>query len=113
MRVTNVIPLGCSLLFLVGTVNSAETLKAHDRTSYNGQDANHELCHTPLNGLKAYDRTSYNGQNASKLPGIDVSAVHGVFGGWTASDIVSPVCVLLLLFLSYPIYTSGLYILPA
>lgn len=41
--------------------------------------------------LHGYDRTSYNHQNDSKLPGRDVSAVHGVFGGWTASDIVAPV----------------------
>jgi len=45
--------------------------------------------------VHAYDRTAYNGQDPSQdpnpLPGIDVSAVHGVFGGWTASDIVSPV----------------------
>ncbi len=25
------------------------------------------------------------------MPGIDVSNIHGVFGGWTASDIVAPV----------------------
>jgi CubicO group peptidase (beta-lactamase class C family) len=41
--------------------------------------------------LSAYDRTSYNGHNASSLPGIEVNKVHGVFGGWTASDIVAPV----------------------
>ena len=41
--------------------------------------------------LDAYDRTSYNGHNASARPGTKVDAVHGVFGGWTASDIVAPV----------------------
>ena len=41
--------------------------------------------------LDAFDRTSYNGHNASARPGTDVSAVHGVFGGWSASDIVAPV----------------------
>ena len=41
--------------------------------------------------VRGYDRTCYNGQNASSLPGIDISEVNGVFGGWTASDIVAPV----------------------
>eukprot|EP00035_Acanthoeca_spectabilis_P034264 m.28043 g.28043 ORF g.28043 m.28043 type:complete len:482 (-) comp6497_c0_seq1:1595-3040(-) len=41
--------------------------------------------------LNAFDRTSYNGHNSSQLPGTSVSEVHGVFGGWTASDIVGPV----------------------
>jgi CubicO group peptidase (beta-lactamase class C family) len=39
--------------------------------------------------LVGYDRTSYNGHSATDLPGIDVSNVHGVFGGWTASDYTS------------------------
>jgi hypothetical protein len=75
MRVTNGIPLGCSLLFPVGTVNSVQTLKATAAliatltltltlTMNSAQTrkawkhdvercaANHELCHTPLNGLK-------------------------------------------------------------
>lgn len=41
--------------------------------------------------IHGYDQTSYNGHNSSAVPGTDVSAVHGVFGGWTASDIVAPV----------------------
>lgn len=41
--------------------------------------------------LDAFDRTSYNGHNASSLPGTSVRNVHGVFGGWTASDLVAPV----------------------
>ena len=41
--------------------------------------------------VTGYDRTSYNHQNASHFPGIDVSNVHGVFAGWTASDLVAPV----------------------
>lgn len=48
---------------------------------------------TPIHG---YDRTCYNGlpcpsSGNGALPGKDVSKVHGVFGGWTASDIVAPV----------------------
>jgi D-alanyl-D-alanine carboxypeptidase len=43
---------------------------------------------TPLHG---YDRTSYNRQNPRTKPGIDVHQVHGVFGGWTASDFTSTV----------------------
>ena len=39
--------------------------------------------------IVGYDRTSYNGQSPTALPGIDVSNVHGVFGGWTASDYTS------------------------
>jgi hypothetical protein len=41
--------------------------------------------------LSAYDRTSYNGHSASSRPGLEVNKVHGVFAGWTASDIVAPV----------------------
>lgn len=36
-----------------------------------------------------YDRTSYNGHNASARPGIDVTGVAGVYGGWTASDLTA------------------------
>ena len=43
---------------------------------------------TTIHGL---DRTNYNGGNASVLPGTDVYHVDGVFGGWTASDLVAPV----------------------
>ena len=39
--------------------------------------------------LHRYDRTSYNGHSAASLPGVDVAAVHGVFGGWSASDYTS------------------------
>lgn len=42
--------------------------------------------YTPVHG---YDRTTYNGQNP-KEP-IDVSAISGVFAGWTASDLVATV----------------------
>eukprot|EP00040_Diaphanoeca_grandis_P003591 m.25333 g.25333 ORF g.25333 m.25333 type:complete len:486 (-) comp14960_c0_seq1:458-1915(-) len=41
--------------------------------------------------VHGFDQTSYNGHNSSAVPGTDVSAVHGVFAGWTASDIVAPV----------------------
>ena len=41
--------------------------------------------------VHGYDRTSYNGHNSKALPGTDVHAVHGVFGGWTASDYTSTV----------------------
>ena len=39
--------------------------------------------------VHGYDRTTYNGQNP-KEP-IDVSAISGVFAGWTASDLVATV----------------------
>ena len=39
--------------------------------------------------IVGYDRTSYNGHSPTSLPGTDVSDVHGVFGGWTASDFTS------------------------
>jgi hypothetical protein len=35
--------------------------------------------------VKGYDMTHYNNESG-KFPGIDVSAVAGVFGGWTAAD---------------------------
>ena len=41
--------------------------------------------------VEGFDRTSYNGAKASARPGHDVSAIAGVFGGWTASDLVAPV----------------------
>ena len=41
--------------------------------------------------LSGYDRTSYNGQSPSAFPGVDVKDVHGVFGGWSASDYTSTV----------------------
>ena len=41
--------------------------------------------------LTGYDRTSYNGHSAKSLPGVDVRDVHGVFGGWSASDYTSTV----------------------
>ena len=37
-----------------------------------------------------FDRTSYNGAKSTARPGRDVSAVVGVFAGWTASDLVAP-----------------------
>lgn len=40
-----------------------------------------------------FDRTNYNGANASARPGVDVSSIAGVFGGWTASDLVGPAAV--------------------
>jgi hypothetical protein len=44
MRGTNAIPLGCSLLSPVGTVNSIETLKAGEQISLNyGARGNEEL----------------------------------------------------------------------
>eukprot|EP00039_Didymoeca_costata_P030505 m.29934 g.29934 ORF g.29934 m.29934 type:complete len:438 (-) comp8152_c0_seq2:60-1373(-) len=39
--------------------------------------------------MHGYDRTSYNNHSPTALPGFDVSKVHGVFGGWCASDFVS------------------------
>ena len=41
--------------------------------------------------VRGYDRTSYNGHDPDARPGIDVGDVHGVFAGWTASDLVAPV----------------------
>ena len=38
-----------------------------------------------------YDRTSYNGHSAKAMPGVNVRDVHGVFGGWSASDYTSTV----------------------
>jgi len=43
---------------------------------------------TPIGG---YDRTSYNGHSAKEMPGVPVSSIHGVFGGWSASDYTSTV----------------------
>ena len=43
---------------------------------------------TPVRG---YDRTSYNGHTGDAVPGTDVGDVHGVFAGWSASDLVAPV----------------------
>ena len=41
--------------------------------------------------VRGYDRTSYNGHTPDVAPGRDVGDVHGVFAGWTASDLVAPV----------------------
>ena len=41
--------------------------------------------------VSGFDRTPFNGQDPSARPGVDVSAAHGVFGGWTASDVVGDV----------------------
>ena len=41
--------------------------------------------------LTGYDRTSYNGHSAKAMPGVNVRDVHGVFGGWSASDYTSTV----------------------
>ena len=37
-----------------------------------------------------FDRSSANGNDPHAVPGYDVSDVAGVFGGWTASDLVAP-----------------------
>jgi len=64
-------------------------LPAQRRSSYALDFASHG---TPAahGAVRGFDRTSYNGANASARPGVDVSDVAGVFGGWTASDIVAP-----------------------
>jgi len=38
-----------------------------------------------------FDRSSANGNNPRSVPGFDVTSVAGVFGGWTASDMVATV----------------------
>ena len=54
-----------------------------------------QVCHlckrapSSVTRLVGYDRTSYNGQSPDAYPGINVENVHGVFGGWTASDFMS------------------------
>jgi CubicO group peptidase (beta-lactamase class C family) len=59
-----------------------------------------------------YDRTDYNGANASARPGIDVSSVAGVFGGWTASNLVATPAVVARM--AYDIFgAQGPRVLPA
>ena len=48
-------------------------------------------CPANFTGMHGYDRTSYNGQDPTALPGIDVSDVHCVYAGWTASDYTASV----------------------
>jgi CubicO group peptidase (beta-lactamase class C family) len=61
--------------------------------------------------VTGYDRTDYNGANASARPGFDVSAVPGVFGGWTASNLVGSPAVVARL--AYDIFGSkGPRVLP-
>jgi hypothetical protein len=53
MRVTNDIPLGCSLLLPVGTVNCVQTLKAHG--SANGYRCYEPNCYQLTSHLPAFD----------------------------------------------------------
>lgn len=62
--------------------------------------------------VAGYDRTNYNGANASARPGFDVSSVPGVFGGWTASNLVGSPAVVARL--AYDIFgAKGPRVLPA
>ena len=41
--------------------------------------------------MHGFDRTAYNGNDPSAMPGRDISDVHCVYAGWTASDYTASV----------------------
>jgi len=59
--------------------------KKYDRTSFAARASPRAA-----GVITGFDRTGYNGQNPHARPGVDVSAVRGVFAGLTASDLVAP-----------------------
>jgi CubicO group peptidase (beta-lactamase class C family) len=93
---TNFVLLGLVLAHLDGAVS----WDVFDQTSFMPADVKAKLpsvkyvrsgAPSSVSRLSGYDRTSYNGQVPANLPGIDVKDVHGVFGGWSASDYTSTV----------------------
>eukprot|EP00591_Stephanopyxis_turris_P005079 CAMPEP_0195516336 /NCGR_PEP_ID=MMETSP0794_2-20130614/7095_1 /TAXON_ID=515487 /ORGANISM="Stephanopyxis turris, Strain CCMP 815" /LENGTH=426 /DNA_ID=CAMNT_0040644911 /DNA_START=114 /DNA_END=1391 /DNA_ORIENTATION=+ len=92
---TNFMLLGLILAQQAG----AASWMSYDQSSFMTPSVRHALptvdyvkCGAPadVTRLHGYDRTTYNGKNAT-IPGTDVVSVHGVFGGWTASDFTATV----------------------
>jgi len=65
-------------------------LPLHRRRQYAGLRFATHGTPASVGAVRGYDRTNYNGANHSARPGRKVGSVAGVFGGWTASDLVAP-----------------------
>lgn len=93
---TNFLLLGLLLAQLTGslswdTYQQASILDALPASRRQLYDIRFAVHGTPRSSgaVDGFDRTSYNGQNASQMPGRGVANIAGVFGGWTAADLVA------------------------
>ncbi len=91
---TNFILLGLVLAHFGGadswdTFDQTSFLPAEVKSALSSVEYVRKGAPSDVSRLSGYDRTSYNGADPKAMPGVDVADVHGVFGGWSASDYTS------------------------